>query len=58
MDIHTHYRPLDAYENVIEHLRAKHIRITETRKAIIAYLINSTLVPIKFTKICCQITQV
>ena len=42
MDIHTHYRPLDAYENVIEHLRAKHIRITETRKAIIAYLINST----------------
>lgn len=42
MDIHTHHRPLDAYENVIEHLRGKHIRITETRKAIIAYLINST----------------
>ena len=41
MDIHTHHRPLDAYENVIEHLRKKHIRITETRKAIIAYIINS-----------------
>ena len=25
MDIHTHHRPLDAYENVIEHLRKKHI---------------------------------
>ena len=41
MDIHTHHRPLDAYENVIEHLKRKHIRITETRKAIIAYIINS-----------------
>mgnify|MGYP000733522642 CR=1 FL=1 len=41
MDVHTHHRPLDAYENVIEHLKKKHIRITETRKAIIAYIINS-----------------
>lgn len=42
MDIHSHHRPVDAYENVLEHLREKHIRITETRKAIIAYIINST----------------
>lgn len=41
MDVHTHHRPLDAYENVIEHLKNKHIRITETRKAIITYIINS-----------------
>lgn len=41
MEIHTHHRPLDAYENVIEHLRKKRIRITETRQAIIAYIINS-----------------
>lgn len=41
MDVHTHHRPLDAYENVIEHLKKKHIRITETRKAIIAYIVNS-----------------
>lgn len=42
MDIHTHHhQTLDAYENVLEHLREKHIRITETRKAIIAYMVNS-----------------
>lgn len=41
MDVHTHHRPLDAYENVIEHLKKKHIRITETRKAIIAYIVSS-----------------
>lgn len=30
---------LEAYETVLEHLRSKHIRITETRKAIIRYMI-------------------
>lgn len=24
MDVHTHHRPLDAYENVIEHLKEIH----------------------------------
>ncbi|WP_165737394.1 peroxide-responsive transcriptional repressor PerR [Streptococcus dysgalactiae] len=42
MDIHSHQQALDAYENVLEHLREKHIRITETRKAIISYMIQST----------------
>ncbi|MDE7499094.1 peroxide-responsive transcriptional repressor PerR, partial [Streptococcus agalactiae] len=42
MDSHSHgHRPLDAYENVLEHLREKRIRITETRKAIISYMVNS-----------------
>ncbi|TCD45718.1 transcriptional repressor [Streptococcus sp. X16XC17] len=30
-----------AYEHVIDHLRTKGIRITETRKAVLAYLIDS-----------------
>ena len=43
MDIHSHnHQALDAYENVLEHLRDKHIRITETRKAIVAYMVKST----------------
>lgn len=42
MDIHSHQQAQDAYENVLEHLREKHIRITETRKAIISYMIQST----------------
>ncbi|MGT2807769.1 transcriptional repressor [Streptococcus iniae] len=43
MDVHSHnQQALDAYENVLEHLREKHIRITETRKAIISYMIRST----------------
>ncbi len=42
MDVHSHnQQALDAYENVLEHLREKHIRITETRKAIIQYLVTS-----------------
>ncbi|HGD6171004.1 TPA: peroxide-responsive transcriptional repressor PerR [Streptococcus agalactiae] len=42
MDSHSHgHRLLDAYENVLEHLREKRIRITETRKAIISYMVNS-----------------
>ncbi|MBM7636694.1 Fur family peroxide stress response transcriptional regulator [Streptococcus saliviloxodontae] len=31
----------NTYNHVLLHLREKHIRITETRKAIIAYMINS-----------------
>lgn len=43
MDVHSHnQQALDAYENVLEHLREKHIRITETRKAIISYMVLST----------------
>lgn len=38
---HTHHHPADAYERVLEHLRSKHIRITETRKAIISYIIDT-----------------
>lgn len=29
------------YEHVLDHLRKKHIRLTETRKAIIAYMIEA-----------------
>lgn len=31
----------EQYNDVIEHLRSKNIRITETRKAVISYIINS-----------------
>ncbi|EKS21044.1 hypothetical protein HMPREF9318_00998 [Streptococcus urinalis FB127-CNA-2] len=41
MDTHSHQKALDAYDNVLEHLRDKHIRITETRKVIILYMIQS-----------------
>ena len=41
MKIHSHNQPLDAYENVLEHLKDKHIRITETRKAVTKYIVNS-----------------
>ncbi|AND79971.1 peroxide-responsive transcriptional repressor PerR [Streptococcus pantholopis] len=42
MDFHSHnHQALDAYENVLAHLKEKHIRITQTRKAVIAYMVNS-----------------
>ncbi|WP_164682130.1 peroxide-responsive transcriptional repressor PerR [Streptococcus hyointestinalis] len=34
-------RSTRAYEHVLEHLRAKRVRITEIRKAIIAYMVDS-----------------
>lgn len=46
MDVHTHnHKPLDAYENVLEHLREKRIRITESRKAVIAYMVATKAHP-------------
>ncbi|MFC3927488.1 Fur family transcriptional regulator [Streptococcus caprae] len=38
---HEHHRSSDAFDYVISHLKAKHIRITETRKAVIQYMIAS-----------------
>ena len=31
----------EAYERVLEHLRDRHIRITDTRKAIVAYMVET-----------------
>src|SRR5699024_7811878 len=42
MDIHTYNRPLDASDSLIEPVTGTHTRTATTRKAIIAYLINST----------------
>lgn len=38
-DQHDHYQ--SEFDHVIAHLRKKHIRITETRKAVISYMIEA-----------------
>lgn len=47
MELHSHLmdHDLDAYEHVLTHLKEKHIRITETRKAVISYVIKSKCHP-------------
>ncbi|MFS1663919.1 peroxide-responsive transcriptional repressor PerR [Streptococcus sp. zg-JUN1979] len=41
MDVELKPKSHRAYEHVLAHLRDKHVRITETRKAIIAYMVDS-----------------
>lgn len=43
MALHSHlpFEQQSAYDHVISHFKAKGLRITETRKAIIAYIIES-----------------
>lgn len=38
---HEHHHSQDAYDHVLDHLRNKHVRLTETRKAIIRYMVDS-----------------
>lgn len=43
MELHSHFNAENqtAFEHVIQHLKEKGIRITETRKAVVAYIIES-----------------
>mgnify|MGYP003583804049 FL=1 len=43
MELHSHLNAehQTAFEHVIQHLKEKRIRITETRKAVVAYIIES-----------------
>ncbi|MDO5078332.1 Fur family transcriptional regulator [Streptococcus minor] len=43
MELHSHlnHQEQTSYEHVITHLKEKGIRITETRKAVVAYIIES-----------------
>ena len=43
MELHSHLNghDQDAFDHVITHLKEKHVRITETRKAVISYMIEA-----------------